>query len=101
MWQTPVRHDQRTGTSHASANSRRLVNFGFQGTLSPLRAKETCGPDPARPSGGCGKAEDDSAMPGVMALAAPKISSCTWLRETPNAASPEATSFKNAVGPHR
>jgi hypothetical protein len=25
VWQTPVRHDQRTGTSHASASSSRLA----------------------------------------------------------------------------
>ena len=25
LWQTPVRQDQRTGTSQASANSRRLA----------------------------------------------------------------------------
>ena len=27
VWQIPVRHDQRTGTSQASAKSRRLENF--------------------------------------------------------------------------
>jgi hypothetical protein len=53
VWQTPVRHDQRTGTSQASAKSRRLENFAFQHTLRPLRTNDTRGPEPTGPSGGC------------------------------------------------
>lgn len=46
VWHTPTRQDHLTGTSHASANSRRLANLESQGTVSPLRVKETCGPVP-------------------------------------------------------
>ena len=55
VWQTPVRQDHRTGTSHASASSSRLPYFVFQGNVSPLRAKETCGPRPAGSAGKCGE----------------------------------------------
>src|SRR4029434_8224978 len=47
VWQTPVRQDHLTATSHASASSSRLWYFAFQGKVSPLRAKATCGPTPA------------------------------------------------------
>src|ERR1700722_9477128 len=57
MWQTPVRHDQRTGTSQTSASSRRLENFASHETLWPLRS-DTRGPEPSPPSGGCGAACD-------------------------------------------
>jgi len=30
VWQTPVRQDHLTGTSHASASSSKLANFGSQ-----------------------------------------------------------------------
>src|SRR5215470_6053172 len=55
VWQTPVRQDHRTGTSHASASSSRLWYLASQGNVSPLRAKETCGPKPAGPAGKCGE----------------------------------------------
>jgi hypothetical protein len=55
LWQTPVRQDHRTGTSHASASSRRLCSCaGRQRTVRPLRAKETTGPVPGAPVGACG-----------------------------------------------
>jgi hypothetical protein len=38
LWQTPVRHDQRTGTSHASASSSRLWKVDPQCTARLLRA---------------------------------------------------------------
>ena len=45
VWQTPVRHDQRTGTSQASASSRMFpYSDAFQCATIPLRAKETTGP---------------------------------------------------------
>ena len=49
VWQTPVRQDQRTGTSQASASSNRLWNLGSQETVSPARANEILGPLPRRP----------------------------------------------------
>src|SRR5207248_956664 len=55
VWQTPVRQDHLTGTSHASASSSRLWYFASQGNVSPLRAKEICGPKPAGPAGKCGE----------------------------------------------
>ncbi len=51
VWQTPVRHDHCTGTSQASANSSKLENREFHGTVSPLRVNETCGPMPGSPAG--------------------------------------------------
>src|SRR6185295_16524946 len=40
LWQTPVRHDQRTGTSQASASSSRLRNVGPNGrSLRYVRTK--------------------------------------------------------------
>src|SRR5438067_2091413 len=54
VWQTPVRHDQRTGTSQASASSSRLRNLGSQETVRPARAKEMLGPSPGDPAGACG-----------------------------------------------
>jgi NAD(P)-dependent dehydrogenase (short-subunit alcohol dehydrogenase family) len=47
LWQTPARHDQRTGTSQASASSSTLCLTESQRTLSPLRANDTSGPVPA------------------------------------------------------
>jgi hypothetical protein len=41
VWQTPTRHDQRTGTSQASASSSRLWNLGSHATVRPARAKAT------------------------------------------------------------
>jgi len=51
VWQTPVRHDHLTGTSHASASSSKLANFASQAAVIPLRANETGGPDPGGPGG--------------------------------------------------
>src|SRR5271165_298909 len=101
VWQTPVRHAQRTGTSQASANSRRLENFAFQHTLRPLRANDTCGPEPTGPVGGCGGACDGSTTPGVIGLPEPKVSVCTRSPETPQVTSPSHKSPRNAAGPHR
>ena len=47
VWHTPLRHAYRVGTSHASANSRKVWKPGDHSTLSPLRANVTGGPDPA------------------------------------------------------
>ena len=55
VWQTPVRQDHLTATSHASASSSKLWYFASQGNVSPLRAKETCGPEPAGSAGKCGE----------------------------------------------
>src|SRR5271155_5737618 len=55
VWQTPVRQDQRTGTSQASASSSRLWNFESQETVSPARANEILGPSADDPSGACGR----------------------------------------------
>src|SRR5947209_11752030 len=66
VWQTPVRQDQRTGTSHASASSSRLWNLGSQATVRPVRAKETLGPSPGGPAGACGSGRGTSFTPGLM-----------------------------------
>src|SRR5215475_9053966 len=58
VWQTPVRQDQRTATSQASASSSRLWNLGSQETVRPARAKETLGPVPCGPAGACGGRRD-------------------------------------------
>src|SRR5271165_963476 len=55
VWQTPVRHDQRTGTSQASASSSRLWNFESQETVSPARTKEIFGPSLWESVGACGR----------------------------------------------
>src|SRR5271169_6422755 len=54
VWQTPVRQDQRAGTSQASVSSSRLWNLGSQETVRPARANETFGPISSDPTGGCG-----------------------------------------------
>ena len=51
VWQTPVRQDQRTGTSQASASSSRLWNLGSQQTMRPARANEILGPSLGDPAG--------------------------------------------------
>src|SRR5215470_7385849 len=68
VWQTPVRQDQRTGTSQASASSSRLWNLGSQETVKPARAKEILGPLPGDPAGACGGRRGTSFTPGVMGL---------------------------------
>src|SRR3954454_2543838 len=68
VWQTPLRQDQRTGTSQASASSSRLWNFESQGTVSPARAKEILGPSPWESGGACGRRCGTSFTPGVMGL---------------------------------
>src|SRR5580658_6789370 len=98
VWQTPVRQAQRTGTSQASASSSRLWNLGAQETVSPARAKEILGPSPADPTGACGSRRGASRKPGVMDSPEPKISVWTWLRATPQAASPAVKSLRKAAG---
>src|SRR5438477_3467281 len=68
VWQTPVRQDQRTGTSQASASSSRLWNLGSQETVRPARAKEILGPLPGDPAGTCVGRRGSSFTPGVMGL---------------------------------
>src|SRR3954453_17613591 len=78
VWQTPVRHDQRTGTSQASASSSRLWYLGSQETVRPARAKEILGPVPDNPVGACGRRLGASFTPGVLGLPEPKTS--VWMR---------------------
>ena len=74
-----IRHDHLTGTSQASANSRRLWNRGSHGTERPLRVKDIFGPTPRPPAGGWGVLGAAAAMPGVTADSVPKVSE--WMRE--------------------
>src|SRR5437764_8802006 len=71
VWQTPVRQDQRTGTSQASASSSRLWNFESQETVSPARANEMLGPSPRESEGACGRGHGTPFTPGVMGLPEP------------------------------
>src|SRR5215468_1924786 len=67
LWHTPVRHDQRTGTSHASASSNMLWYADpFQCAAMPLRAKDTRGPVLASSLGRCGARFDAATTPGVI-----------------------------------
>ena len=101
VWQTPVRQDQRTGTSQASASSRRLENLSLQGILRLLRANSIVGPVPASPAGGCGGRAGVAAIPGVSPVAGPNGS--VWMCDAarPIAASPALMSSMNPAGPHR
>src|SRR5271155_2667574 len=101
VWQTPVRHAHRTGTSHASASSRRLWKAGAQRTFRPLRAKDTNGPTPADPAGWCGGRRGAAAMLGVLGGVEPKISVWMRLAATPQVPSSTARLFMKADGPHR
>src|SRR5271168_4313658 len=74
VWQTPVRQDQRTGTSQASASSSRLGNLGSQEIVRPARANEILGPLPGGPAGACGSRRGAFFTPGVMDSPEPKIS---------------------------
>src|SRR6516164_10931856 len=65
VWQTPVRQDQRTATSQASASSSRLWNLGSQETVRPARAKDILGPSPGGPAGACGSRRGAFFTPGV------------------------------------
>src|SRR5271157_2026563 len=73
VWQTPVRQDQRTGTSQASASSSRLWNLESHETVRPARAKEILGPSPGDPAGACGRRRGAFFTPGVMDWPEPKI----------------------------
>src|SRR4051812_15414683 len=99
--QTPVRQDQRTGTSQASASSSRLTNSSLQRTLRLLRANSIVGPVPARPAGGCGGRADVGAIPGVSPGAGPNGS--VWMCDAskPIAARAALISYMKAAGPHR
>src|SRR6516165_6999225 len=88
VWQTPVRHDHRTGTSHASASSSRLRNSDRQRTFNPLRANETRGPVPSGPARVWGGGGSEGATPGVIGGAEPKISVWMRLAETPQPVRP-------------
>ena len=101
MWQTPVRQAHLTGTSHASANSKRLPYLGLQGTVRPLRVKETIGPAPAVPEGGCGDMEVVLAIPGVMEDSAPNFSEWTLESGTPHDLNSVVKSERKAAGPQR
>src|SRR5215469_2483147 len=73
VWQTPVRQDHLTATSHASASSSRLRYFASQGNVSPLLAKETRGPKPAGSPGKCGEC-GPAFIPGVIESSVPNVS---------------------------
>src|SRR5271165_1991087 len=73
-WQTPVRQDQRTGMSQASASSSRLWNLGSHETVRPARANEICGPLPGDPGGACGSRRGTFFTPGVMGSPEPNSS---------------------------
>src|SRR5580704_11902492 len=88
VWQTPVRQDQRTGTSQASASSNRLWNLGSQEAVRPARANEILGPLPGDPAGACGRRCGASFTPGVMDLPEPKVSVWTRSGVTPKPPSP-------------
>jgi hypothetical protein len=90
-------HRNIAGLRHSS----KLLNFGSHATLRPLRAKETRGPAPMSPAGGCGFRAGASAIPGVMDAPGPKTSECTRLAATPQAARPAVKSLRNVTGPHR
>src|SRR5215469_6383790 len=75
LWQTPVRHDQRTGTSHASASSKMLRYIdAFQCAETPLRANDTSGPVPSSSLGKCGVRAPAPTTPGVIDSLPLKIS---------------------------
>src|SRR3954454_19334799 len=88
VWQTPVRHDQRTGTSQASASSSRLWNLGSQEAVRPARAKEMLGPSPDDAAGTCGRWRGAFATPGVTHSPEPNVSLWTRSRDTPQPPSP-------------
>jgi hypothetical protein len=87
--------------SHASANSSRLPYFEFQGTVSPLRVKETFGPVPALPTGGCGGTDVALAIPGVMEDSAPNVSEWIFEPVTPHDFNSLVKLERKAVGPQR
>src|SRR5260370_9965268 len=64
VWHTPVRQDQRTGTSQASASSSRLWNLESQKTVRPARANEILSPSPAGPAGASGSRRGAPPPPG-------------------------------------
>src|SRR5215469_13848634 len=99
LWQTPVRHDQRTGTSHASASSSRLWNAEPQWTARLLRVKVISGPMSEAPSGGCGDRCEVAATPGVIDGPDPKFS--VWRRrgDTPQPVRSATSPLINLVGP--
>src|SRR5262249_3052651 len=99
VWQTPVRHDHRTGTSHASASSSRLLNSDPQRTFKPLRANDTSGPVPGGPAGVCGGGGGEATTPGVLGGAEPKFSMWIRLAATPQPARPAVRSLIKAGGP--
>src|SRR5271165_1114289 len=101
VWQTPVRQDQRAGTSQASASSSRLWNLGSQETVRPARAKEILGPLPGNPAGACASRRGAFFTPGVRDLPEPKISVWTRSRATPQPPSPAVQSSRKAGGPQR
>src|SRR5262245_34957813 len=77
VWQTPVRQDQRTGTSQASASSSRLWNLGSQKTVRPARANEILEPSPGESAGACGRRRGAFLTPGIIGLPEPKTS--VWM----------------------
>ena len=83
VWQTPVRQDQRVGTSQSSAVSSKVRSLASAGTESALRAKVIVGPGAGcprwlmgRPRGGA----DDTGVYGTKR--SEKFSVQLALRET-------------------
>src|SRR5947199_315666 len=77
-----------------------LLDPALQRTVRPLRANAIPGPSPGGPAGGCGGRAGTTAMPGVLAGAAPKISVCMWARSSPRAVTAADISAMNPAGPH-
>src|SRR5262249_17233488 len=76
LWQTPLRHAQRTGPSQAQAISKMLpYRDASQCAEMPLRANDTSGPVFPSPLGACGSCDVVPTTPGVMDSPPLKISS--------------------------
>src|SRR6185369_432880 len=101
VWQTPVRQDQRTGTSQASASSSRFWNAESHETVRPARAKDTFGPAPGDPGGACGRRRGGLFTPGAMDSPEPNTSEWMRSRATPQLPRPVVKSSRNPAGPHR
>jgi hypothetical protein len=74
MWHTPLRQENRAGTSQASASSRMLAKFCDQLTVIPLRANETGAPVRGYASGKCGVRCGAFVMSGLIGGNAPNSS---------------------------
>jgi hypothetical protein len=87
--------------SHASENSRRLPYREFHGTVRLLRVKETPGPVPTVPAGGCGTGSVVPAIPGVIGGSPLNISEWMQKSATPQVFNAAVKSVRKVVGPQR